>query len=77
MVTEYAKLISEQLKLERQETLDNSENEIDPHIIADVLSQIEDLKNIISYENANIISSFSNFDRDVLKNSKYFFLGIS
>ena len=36
---------------------------------------MEDLKNIIAYENANIMTNFSNWDREKDVKSKYEFLG--
>lgn len=45
-ISEYARLIAEQLKLEKGET-------------GNVAQQIEDLNNIIQYENANIMNFYS------------------
>ena len=38
------------------------------------MTQVEDLKNIIAYENANIMNNFSNWDREKDKNQKVEFL---
>ena len=73
VITEYARLIAEQIKLEKQDKLEKSTT--DPQITTQIYTQIEDLKNIIAYENANIMNGFSNWDREKDKNQKYEFLG--
>jgi len=39
------------------------------------VTQIEDLNNIIAYENANIMNNFTNWDKEKDKTNKYEFLG--
>lgn len=71
VITEYARLIAEQIKLEKADKLEKG----DPATTSQIVSQIEDLNNIIAYENANIMNNFTNWDRDKEKASKYEFLG--
>ena len=39
------------------------------------MSDIDDLRNIVACENANMMQNFSNWDRDKNKTEKYEFLG--
>lgn len=72
VITEYARLIAEQIKLEKAEKLNKSN---DPAITNQIVTQIEDLNNIIAYENANIMNNFTNWDKEKDKTNKYEFLG--
>lgn len=54
-ISDYARLIAEQLKLEKGDT-------------PGVAQQIEDLSNIIAYENANIMNYYSSANQNKVTN---------
>lgn len=72
VVKNYAGMCAEQVKIEKANELRDSHK---PQVQHELMCQIEDLQEIFAYEHANIMTNFSNWDRDKNKVRNQEFLG--